>query len=201
MIGFLTQHYMWLLAGGMTVMSLLGFVLMCVDKLRAVARAGAETDGARARRRSEGRSPCEGKGRNGSPRRSAPRNDRTEKRRGRKNRPLRGRRPRVWPPYGGNGRAARDRSPCEGKGRNGSPRRSAPRNDRTEKRRGRRIRRIPERTLLTVALLLGGPGVLLGMLLLRHKSNAGRHPAFVIGVPLLTIAQGLGLAAAFLFRP
>ena len=147
MIGFLTQHYMWLLAGGMTVMSLLGFVLMCVDKLRAVARAGAEKDGARARRRSEGRSPC------------------------------------------------------EGKGRNGSPRRSAPRNDRTKKRRGRRIRRIPERTLLTVAVLLGGPGVLLGMLLLRHKSNAGRHPAFVIGVPLLTIAQGLGLAAAFLFRP
>lgn len=63
-----------------------------------------------------------------------------------------------------------------------------------------RLRRVPERVLLAVAVLLGAWGVLLGMLLLRHKTNEKRHPAFVNGVPVLAVLQGLGLAAVWLFR-
>lgn len=41
--------------------------------------------------------------------------------------------------------------------------------------------RIPEAMLLTVAALGGSPGVLLGMLLFRHKTQ---RPRFFLGVPL-----------------
>lgn len=53
-------------------------------------------------------------------------------------------------------------------------------------------RRVPEKTLLTLAFCLGGVGVLLGMRLFRHKT---RHPKFTWGVPvsiLVNVAIGAG---------
>jgi uncharacterized membrane protein YsdA (DUF1294 family) len=46
--------------------------------------------------------------------------------------------------------------------------------------------RVPEKKLFLAALLLGSPGVLLGMKLFRHKT---RHYKFVIGIPLIIILQ------------
>ena len=57
-------------------------------------------------------------------------------------------------------------------------------------------RRIPEKTLLTVATLGGAVGSWLAMLLFRHKT---RHRAFSIGIPLLTVIQfAIFLAIIFL---
>ena len=57
-----------------------------------------------------------------------------------------------------------------------------------DKRRAiRKQRRISENTLLTLALLGGSAGGILGMLLFRHKT---RKPAFFIGYPLILLAQG-----------
>lgn len=55
----------------------------------------------------------------------------------------------------------------------------------------RRARRVPERTLFALCLLGGGAGGVLGMCVFRHKT---RHLKFVIGFPLILIAE-----AAFLF--
>ena len=50
--------------------------------------------------------------------------------------------------------------------------------------------RIPEATLLSLAVLGGGAGALLGMLLWRHKT---RKIAFALGLPLVFLCQlGLG---------
>ena len=46
--------------------------------------------------------------------------------------------------------------------------------------------RIPERTLLTVAGLGGSVAMLLIMLLIRHKT---RHAKFMVGLPLMILAQ------------
>ena len=46
--------------------------------------------------------------------------------------------------------------------------------------------RVSEGALLLSAALGGSPGFLLGMLLLRHKT---KHKKFVIGVPLILLAQ------------
>lgn len=46
--------------------------------------------------------------------------------------------------------------------------------------------RIPERTLLFIALLGGSLGSLLGMQLARHKT---RHPKFSLGIPLILSVQ------------
>lgn len=46
--------------------------------------------------------------------------------------------------------------------------------------------RIPEATLITVALLGGSMGSLAGMRLFRHKT---RKPKFYIGIPLILAAQ------------
>ena len=46
--------------------------------------------------------------------------------------------------------------------------------------------RIPERTLMTLALLGGSAGVLLAMYTVRHKT---RHPKFYIGVPAILLCQ------------
>ena len=46
--------------------------------------------------------------------------------------------------------------------------------------------RVPETTLLLSAALGGSGGLLLGMLVLRHKT---RHKQFVMGVPALLIVQ------------
>lgn len=51
-----------------------------------------------------------------------------------------------------------------------------------KQRAKRKLWRIPEATLLTVAALGGSLGALLGMETFRHKTN---HPKFMIAVPLL----------------
>lgn len=50
----------------------------------------------------------------------------------------------------------------------------------------KKLRRIPEATLLTAAALGGSIGSLIGMYIIRHKT---KHLKFVIGVPLILIAQ------------
>ncbi len=47
-------------------------------------------------------------------------------------------------------------------------------------------RRTPERKLLTVAIIGGAAGTLLGMKLARHKTL---HKKFSVGVPLLLLVQ------------
>lgn len=46
--------------------------------------------------------------------------------------------------------------------------------------------RIPERTLLSIALLGGSGGTLLGIYAIHHKT---KHPKFTVGVPLILAAQ------------
>lgn len=46
--------------------------------------------------------------------------------------------------------------------------------------------RVSENQLLTLAVLGGGIGSLLGMYFFHHKT---RHPKFTIGVPLITILE------------
>lgn len=58
----------------------------------------------------------------------------------------------------------------------------------------KKARRIPELVLLLLCLICGSLGGLLGMVLFRHKTNFRRHPAFVIGVPVMLVLQ---LAASF----
>lgn len=56
-----------------------------------------------------------------------------------------------------------------------------------DKQRARKKRwRIPERTLMTLALLGGSLGCLIGMYTVRHKT---RHPKFTIGIPLILLLQ------------
>ena len=50
--------------------------------------------------------------------------------------------------------------------------------------------RIPERTLITVAVLGGSIGSLLGMHIVRHKTQ---HPKFTLGIPLILAAQLVAL--------
>lgn len=64
--------------------------------------------------------------------------------------------------------------------------------DKWRARRGGR--RVPERVLLAVALAGGTPGVVLGMLLFRHKT---RHVLFAWGLPVLMLLQAW-LAGRFL---
>ncbi len=61
----------------------------------------------------------------------------------------------------------------------------------SDKHRAKKHRwRIPENTLLLVAVLGGSPAMLATMLLIRHKT---RHPKFMIGVPLILILQTAAL--------
>ncbi len=52
--------------------------------------------------------------------------------------------------------------------------------------------RIPEKTLLLLAFLMGGLGAVLGMRVFHHKT---KHKVFTIGVPICLI---LNLAALYL---
>lgn len=58
----------------------------------------------------------------------------------------------------------------------------------------RNLWRIPERTLITVALLGGSVGALAGMHLFRHKT---KHPKFVVGLPVILALQILGAIWAY----
>lgn len=50
----------------------------------------------------------------------------------------------------------------------------------------KKLRRIPEKTLMLVATLGGSVGSLVGMYTARHKT---RHPKFTLGIPLLLVVQ------------
>lgn len=56
--------------------------------------------------------------------------------------------------------------------------------------------RIPERTLMSLALLGGSIGVLTAMYTVRHKT---RHAKFYLGVPAILAAQ-IGIFLFFLLR-
>ncbi len=58
-------------------------------------------------------------------------------------------------------------------------------------------RRVPENTLFLLALVGGGAGGVLGMLAFRHKT---RHIAFVLGFPLISIAEYGALLYFLVFR-
>ncbi|MCR5716134.1 MAG: DUF1294 domain-containing protein [Lachnospiraceae bacterium] len=50
----------------------------------------------------------------------------------------------------------------------------------------KRVWRIPEATLFTIALVGGSIGSILGMQLFRHKT---KHMSFVIGMPVILVLQ------------
>lgn len=56
--------------------------------------------------------------------------------------------------------------------------------------------RIPEATLMGIALVGGSIGAMLGMYLLRHKT---RHPKFSIGLPAIFLMEYGCLALWYLF--
>lgn len=65
-----------------------------------------------------------------------------------------------------------------------------------DKHRARKkLWRIPERTLIAIAILGGSIGVLLGMYTFRHKT---KHLKFTMGVPLILAVQVV--AAVWILR-
>lgn len=61
-----------------------------------------------------------------------------------------------------------------------------------DKERARKRKwRVPEKNLFLLAILLGSPGCIAGMHILRHKT---KHPRFLIGMPVILIFQ---IAAAY----
>lgn len=46
--------------------------------------------------------------------------------------------------------------------------------------------RVPEAKLFVIAILLGSPGILIGMQIFRHKT---KHLKFVYGIPTILIIQ------------
>jgi len=46
--------------------------------------------------------------------------------------------------------------------------------------------RVPELRLFTLAVLLGSPGILIGMYVFHHKT---KHLKFIIGIPFILIIQ------------
>ena len=65
-----------------------------------------------------------------------------------------------------------------------------------DKHKARKNRwRIPEATLMCVAVLGGSIGSLIGMYTVRHKT---KHPKFTVGIPLILIVQLT--AAYFVYR-
>ena len=66
----------------------------------------------------------------------------------------------------------------------------------TDKYKARKkLWRIPEATLLTVAAIGGSVGSLIGMYTVRHKT---KHLKFTLGIPVILAIQVV-LAATFLF--
>lgn len=66
--------------------------------------------------------------------------------------------------------------------------------DKQKARRG--AWRIPEATLIGIALFGGSIGALIGMYSFRHKT---KHPQFTIGIPVILILQITGVIAVYLF--
>ena len=58
--------------------------------------------------------------------------------------------------------------------------------------------RIPESRLILMAVIGGSVGLYLGCRAFRHKT---KHPKFMVGVPLIFLAQVLLAAAAMLWLP
>jgi len=54
-------------------------------------------------------------------------------------------------------------------------------------------RRVPERTLLLLALPLAAPGALLGMWMFSHKTSKGSFKARMLVVTLLNVALGVAV--------
>ena len=54
--------------------------------------------------------------------------------------------------------------------------------------------RVPENTLLLLAVLGGGPAGYITMLLIRHKT---RHRKFMIGLPVIILAEALAIALLY----
>ena len=66
-----------------------------------------------------------------------------------------------------------------------------------DKRRAKQgLRRIPETSLLLVAVIGGSVGGLLGMLVFRHKT---RHAAFAVGLPVILLLQAVCAYLAYTF--
>ncbi len=55
-------------------------------------------------------------------------------------------------------------------------------------------RRVPERTLFFWALVGGGPGVYITMLIIRHKTL---HKSFMLGIPAIMVLQIAIVAGIF----
>ena len=55
--------------------------------------------------------------------------------------------------------------------------------------------RIPETTLIGVALIGGSVGSLIGMYTVRHKT---KHPKFTVGIPVILVAQIVLLSYIYL---
>lgn len=60
----------------------------------------------------------------------------------------------------------------------------------------RKLWRIPEATLMGVAVIGGSVGSLLGMYTFRHKT---RHPKFTVGIPLILAIQICVVIAVLVF--
>lgn len=60
----------------------------------------------------------------------------------------------------------------------------------------KKLWRIPEATLMSIALLGGSVGSLIGMYTVRHKT---KHPKFTLGIPVILLLQIV--AAYFLMKP
>lgn len=61
----------------------------------------------------------------------------------------------------------------------------------------KKLWRIPEATLIAVAVLGGSIGAFLGMHLFRHKT---RHPKFALGIPAIFAAQLIAVFLYYQFR-
>lgn len=62
-----------------------------------------------------------------------------------------------------------------------------------DKRKAQKGRwRIKERTLISLSILFGWPGAMLGMKLARHKT---RKPVFKFGIPTVAVLHAIALAA------
>ncbi|WP_237215654.1 DUF1294 domain-containing protein [Ruegeria lacuscaerulensis] len=62
----------------------------------------------------------------------------------------------------------------------------------------RRKRRVPERRLLWLAALGGGPGAVVGRWIFRHKTRKGRFSAWLFAI---LIVQAAACYAAFTYLP